>query len=406
VLNPATRAAIVLATMVAAVCGCVVPSAAQALPEMPPSFLDGRLTFGGSVSATVAPSDPGFFNYSDYDHSLVRMFQVDLVGTFAGNEHIAVVGAVRTQNADTISASELYVRARPWKGRVIEVLAGRIPPTFGGFTRRVYTADNPLISQPLANQYLTSLRADALPATADELVRMRGRGWLSSFSVGDPYPDHGVTLVSASRYDTGLQAHASTERWDAAVAITTGTLSQPLVTDNNGSRQFAARGAVHPVPALIVGASFARGGFVSDSAARAAGAEGTSFSQQAWGLDGEYAVGHLVVRGELIRSAWELPIVSQPALRSPVSSTGLSTEIRYKGGPGWYGAARYDRLWFSAVAGGSTVEWDAPVTRVEAGGGYMLQRNLVAKLAYQYNWRDGGRVHNLGLIMAQLLYWL
>ena len=36
---------------------------------------------------------------------------------------------------------------------------------------------------PLGYQYLTSLRYDALPASADELLNMRGRGWLSSFSI-------------------------------------------------------------------------------------------------------------------------------------------------------------------------------------------------------------------------------
>ena len=62
---------------------------------------------------------------------------------------------------------------------------GRIPPTFGAFTRRAYSRDNPLIGYPLAYQYLTSLRADAVPASADELLRMRGRGWLTEFSIGN-----------------------------------------------------------------------------------------------------------------------------------------------------------------------------------------------------------------------------
>src|SRR5438445_5776950 len=43
-----------------------------------------------------------------------------------------------------------------------DVQIGRIPPTFGAFARRTYANDNPLIGYPLAYQYLTSLRADAL----------------------------------------------------------------------------------------------------------------------------------------------------------------------------------------------------------------------------------------------------
>ena len=42
--------------------------------------------------------------------------------------------------------------------------------TFGAFARRTYANDNPLIGYPLAYQYLTSLRPDAVPATADALA--------------------------------------------------------------------------------------------------------------------------------------------------------------------------------------------------------------------------------------------
>src|SRR5437660_527842 len=60
-----------------------------------------------------------------------------------------------------------------------DIQLGRVPPTFGAFPRRAYSTDNPFIGYPLAYQYLTSLRADALPANADELLQMRARGWLS-----------------------------------------------------------------------------------------------------------------------------------------------------------------------------------------------------------------------------------
>ena len=37
-----------------------------------------------------------------------------------------------------------------------------MPPTFGAFARRTYANDNPLIGYPLAYQYMTTMRADAL----------------------------------------------------------------------------------------------------------------------------------------------------------------------------------------------------------------------------------------------------
>ena len=45
------------------------------------------------------------------------------------------------------------------------------------------------------------------------------------------------------------------------------------------------------------------------------------------------------------------------------------------------------------------------MTRAEIGGGYSLQRNLLLKLAYQYNVRDAGTVDRLNLVAAQLHFW-
>jgi hypothetical protein len=81
-------------------------------------------------------------------------------------------------------------------------------------------------------------------------------------------------------------------------------------------------------------------------------------------------------------------------------------EGRYKLRPGLYLAARVDHLGFGQVAtetGSRT--WEAPVTRLEVGGGYSIQRNLLLKLMLQHNQRDGGRTRTAYLGAAQLVYW-
>ena len=152
-----------------------------------------------------------------------------------------------------------------------DIQVGRVPPTFGAFARRTYAADNPLIGYPLAYQYLTSLRADALPANADELLRMRGRGWLSNFSVGNPAPDRGVPLVNAFRWDTGVQVHAGDRRASTRPAsVTTGTLANPLRRRRQrrpADRRTRRRSARSP--GLIIGASAARGAVRHADAAQA-----------------------------------------------------------------------------------------------------------------------------------------
>src|SRR4029077_17030560 len=142
---------------------------------------------------------------------------------------VAVLADIRSENAfedgfktETPRPYGLYVRIRPWANRAFTIQAGPVPPTSGAFARRNYASDNLLIGYPLAYQYLTSLRADAVPAAADELLSMRGRGWLSQFSLGNREFAAGLPLVSAFRWDTGVQVHAAGHAVDAAAAITTG----------------------------------------------------------------------------------------------------------------------------------------------------------------------------------------
>ena len=84
-----------------------------------------------------------------------------------------------------------------------------------------------------------------------------------------------------------------------------------------------------------------------------------------------------------------------------------SVEGRYKLRPGFYVAARFDHLGFSDLAGADrTAPWDAPVTRVEVGGGYSIQRNLLLKVSFQHDDRDGGRCCRARTCSrAQLVFW-
>jgi hypothetical protein len=391
----------------------VAPAGAQTLPSEPISLGGGRLTIGGDVSTTVGSSDPGFFDYTDYEHSALRLLRVDVSAALNGGDHLTLLGELRTENVDSLEPYALYVRIRPWTKRAIDIEVGRIPPTFGAFARRTYASDNPLIGYPLAYQYLTSLRPDSLPASADELLRKRGLGWLTRYTVGDTALDKGVALVSAFRWDTGVQVHATAGVVNASVAVTAGTLSNPLFNDDNNGRQTAGRVEVRPVGALsglIAGASVARGPFVAASAVRAAlndDSRAGEFTQTAWGADVEYSRAYYLLRFETIVSDWQLPIVRTPALMLPLRAVSTSIEGRYKIKPGLFAAARVDHLGFSDVAGTSVTEpWDAPVTRVEVGGGYSIQRNLQVKVSYQYNRRDGGILEQLAhLKAAQLVFW-
>jgi hypothetical protein len=401
-------AARVAGLIVVSAIGAVAPVRAQILPSEPLAFDGGRLTVSGDVSASIAPQDPGFFNYTDYEHSALRMLRLDASAMFKAGDHIAFLGELRTENLDSPLPYAFYVRIRPWTHRNFDIQVGRIPPTFGAFARRTYASDNLLIGYPLAYQYLTTLRPDSLPASADELIAVRGRGWLSNFSIGNGTPDRGVPLASVFRWDTGVQVHAANDLVDATASVTTGTLSNPLFKDDNSGRTFAGRIALHPAVGLVVGASAASGPFATSTAVRGAVGEGHDgdFTQTAWGGDVEYSRDYYLVRVETILSRWTLPEVRAPFIGGPLSALGTSLEGRYKIAPGLYAAARIDHLGFSEITGSRIrTTWDAPVTRFEIGGGYSLQRNVLLKVSFQHDSRDTVRVPTIGLGAVQLVYW-
>jgi hypothetical protein len=385
----------------------------QLIPAGPVELAHGTVTVGGEATITASSRDNiAFFNFTDYEHNALRMFRISLAGMWRPSTRVSFVTELRSENAERMIPYALYARVRPWKTRPFDIQAGRIPPVFGAFGRRSYGADNPLIGYPLAYQYLTSLRPDAIPATADDLLFMRARGWRATYPIGDLTPAPGVPLVSAYRWDTGIEAHAEGRGLDVAGAVTTGTLSNPRVGDDNGGRQLSGRIGVKPAVGLVLGVSGARGAFLRRALADLYSplSGGGDFTQTAIGFDAEYSRDYWIVRGEAIRSRWTLPSIAAPRIDGPLSADAAFVETRYRFTPRLYAAGRVDRLTFSKIEGarffdGVPTSWDAPVTRLEIGGGISLQRNLTLRAVVQRDWRDGGRERKKTYVSGQLSYW-
>jgi hypothetical protein len=392
--------------LVLVLCNLTSGATAQVLPSEPIIIGDGRAVIGGDVAASIAPIDTGYFNFSDYDHTTLREIRLGLTASVRATDHIAILGELRSENFERVTPFALYARIHPWRERRLDVQIGRIPPTFGAFTRNAYGHDNPLIGYPLAYQYLTSVRPDSAPANVDELLRMRGRGWRSSFGIGNRTPDHGLPLVTAFSWDTGIQVTTGWRAVDVTAAVTNGSASNPRVSDDNDGKQFATRVKVIPATGLVIGTSFARGQYANRQLIDAEPGTADRFVQHAYGIDLEYSRNHWIGRADAVLSQWDVPAVASPLLDVPLRALALRVEGRYTIFPGAYAAARAEHLAFNHVRGTSRVdEWEAPVSRLEVGGGYYLQRNVVARVSVQMNWRDGGRVRRLALPAAQLLFW-
>ncbi len=385
-----------------------VHASAQSLPEAPISLAEGHLVLAAEVTATFAPEDPGFFNYTSYEFSALRNLRMGLSAEVRANDHVQLLTEVRLDQGRVLEAYGLFVRVRPWRERRFDLQVGRVPPTFGAMTRTAYGSGNILIGQPLAYQYLLSLRPDALPSTNDDLLRMRGRGWLSAFPIGNTAEAPGLPMVNTSRWDTGLQAHGVNGKFEWTGSITAGSLSDPRFRDNNSGRHLAGRLVARPTAAFAFGASASRGAWLNRNIdADTSGMDSGNRSRQlAFGADAEYSSGRILVRGEAIRSTWTLPLIATLAVAEPLVATSLLVEGRYKIAPGFYVAARADRIdfgWISGSQGPAT--WESRTWRIETGVGYSITRNIQAKAAWQHNDRNGGRVRSDGLLTGQVLYW-
>jgi hypothetical protein len=360
----------------------------------PTSAAPRRLTLGVEAVASASTADPGYYDDTDYNESVLRLLRVRLDASLRLGPRAALLAEGRADNGDGLSVAALYLRVRPFPERALDVQAGRIPPVFGAFSRRSYGAANALIGSPLAYQYLTSLRADALPASADDLLAMRGRGWLTHYPVGSAEWAHGLPLVAGDRWDTGAEIRVGTSPVAFTASLSQGTLADPRVRDDNGGKQIAARAEVRPAIGWVLGASVSHGEYVTREAAAAIPAAlRRTFAQRALGADAEWSRGYWVLRGEAMLTRWSLPALERPLLAQPLGAWGGFVEARYKIRPGLFAAARADHLGFSRVTGtlygGRATPWDAPVSRIEAGAGYSVRRNLTLKGVLQRNWRRG-----------------
>ena len=127
-----------------------------------------------------------------------------------------------------------------------------------------------------------------------------------------------------------------------------------------------------------------------------------SSDQTAFGVDAELARGSWILRGEAIWCAWDAPTLST----GPLGTFGFMAEGRYKAAPGLYFAARVSGSRFESISTPEgPVTWDSPVTRFEGGLGYTFHRNLLGKIALQYNTRDATSVTSQWIPAVQLLFW-
>jgi hypothetical protein len=237
---------------------------------------------------------------------------------------------------------------------------------------------------------------------------MRGRGWQPSYPIGAATLAPGVPLISASRWDTGLEAAWRRGVVEIAGAITLGSAAVPLVTDTNRGRQYSMRAGVSVPSGPTIGVSASQGDWV-ESGALAALPAGTDRAnrQRVLAIDTEYGRGAWLLRAESIRARFEVPVAGA-ATGARVSAWSSFGEARYRWHPRWQASARVEHMDFSRLtrpSDGASIAWEAPVRRVEAVLTFRATRTIDIRGGWQHNWRDGGRVTRRGVPVLSVLWW-
>ena len=290
---------------VAALMVCAASAAgAQELPSRPISLAGGRITLGTDLSVSTTPQDDRR-RVVQLHRLRAQRAAAAAAGrrspTCGSSDRVSFLTELRSENGGRVEPYALYVRLRPWRTRAVDIQAGRIPPTFGAFSRRDYGAGNPLdrVSARLPVPHVDSAGCGAghvrrrdpharagLAAELSHWLARRRAGLAARHRISVGYRCAGPGRRHQAECERGGdQWHGIRSR---ALATTTAASRFPGAFSGSRpsrSRSAAPRRAARTWPTRVL--------------ASATSIAGNSRSaQQALGLDAEYSRDHWLVRSE------------------------------------------------------------------------------------------------------------
>lgn len=280
---------------------------------------------------------------------------------------------------------------------------GRFLDNFGRFPQRFLGPDNPLIGDPLIFTYASSLSTTQVPANELDLLSQQGRGQASRFA-GYGAAVRGQSIASNVWYLNGLKVSGHIgEDVSYSAAMTNDAISASNFFDPNDDKAVTLHVGWRPDISWQIGASFSRAAYLEQAIFANPALLGTQigdYEQHTFGVDGEYASGNFGLFAEYAHNSWESPRISER-----LEVDGFFIEPRYKLMPQLTLVARYDALYFHDIATPRGEQpWDLDVFRLEIGTRYTIERDLIAKVTYQFNRTDDApRDPDDDLIQAQLV---
>jgi hypothetical protein len=291
-------------------------------------------------------------------------FDLFLEGNVADN--VSVFVRTRTSDDEKVNFDCAALRITNIANLGFSFQMGKFDMPFGNLADRRYPTKDFLYGLPLLYEYRTSL-PNQVP-TRVEVLANRGKG------VGMRLLDQGIN-------DLGAMVSGDAGKLHYALAVANGTVSSTTILNQNEDSDFnkILRLAYTPITGLTVGASAAMSAYLGGSGRPLPRDIGSLHYQQLIGeLDIEFNRDKLMVNGEAVYSRWTVPFENDD---TDLWALGYNAEAKYTWIPRFYTAVRVGGLVFSRLnLEGSSPRWDNNILEVEAGIGYTIDRNTLAKL--------------------------
>ena len=299
---------------------------------------------------------------------------------------------------------EYYLRLDPLDGPV-RFTVGKFGAAYGQWARRYLEWDNPMVTAPLAYEWITTagdgLTAPTVAPPVAGFLARKGR---------EADRTRWAPIVWGPAYCSGFRLDGTLSRFDYAFEIKNNALSsRPSEWDlwDHGlygdGLTYQGRLGFRPITDWTIGVGGSSGAYLlPDSQGVPVGTRWYDYSQNAVGLDVSWAHGPFEVWSEAHWSSFEVP--------GPVGTVALVTyfvEGKWKFSPGWWVSGRWNQQLYDDIvdpATGSETPWDNDVWRAEACIGWHVNRSVTVKAGYSYADQDGPIAQGQNLFDLQLIF--
>jgi hypothetical protein len=184
-------------------------------------------------------------------------------------------------------------------------------------------------------------------------------------------------LPVSNAYPLGAQLTVSSNHWDARAAVVNSAPTRPYVlgaaTNPRQTPVFVAGGGITPITGLRFGASFAHGDYATAEEITLPNAQARTVTMV--GGEGEWAFRYTRIRGEIIRSAFEVP--GNAAVAREWFVQGVQTLA-----PRWFVAARAEGTSAPPLISGIAIGARTDFAVFEATVGFRVTPDVTLRGAY------------------------